>query len=145
MNRARTIVVIGCAFVAVAAFAQTPREDAHHLAAVLGQAADAAYCVAPLDIPSVDRGSAPGQQSTCTAEASCGSDPAVSCVGSSSCTAADRACPEERGHVTCDGVVTWCAMQCPSTCVATCTRFEDCLAQCGTYWFCASGGVCMPY
>jgi len=58
-------------------------------------------------------------KSQCTATANCASG-TVSCQGNnspSSCTAVDRNCAVgEPGHVTCDGVTTWCPTACPCTC-----------------------------
>jgi hypothetical protein len=57
-------------------------------------------------------------KSLCTATANCGDGTMVSCssnTSTSSCSAADHNCPEV-GHVTCDGVTTWCSNPCPCTC-----------------------------
>lgn len=58
------------------------------------------------------------EKSLCFAGASCGSY-SITCTGNNSttsCSAADRNCPYERGHVTCDGVTTWCNEPCPPDC-----------------------------
>jgi hypothetical protein len=58
-------------------------------------------------------------KSLCFAGASCGSY-SITCTGNNSttsCSAADRNCAVgQRGHVTCDGVTTWCNEPCPPDC-----------------------------
>jgi hypothetical protein len=86
-----------------------------------------------------------GQLSLCTATANCASG-TVSCEDNTdpaSCTGVDRNCSAgEPGHVTCDGVTTWCPTACPCTCAQlqaacaaecypcpytfNCTNPEDC-------------------
>jgi hypothetical protein len=60
----------------------------------------------------------------CTASATCRDGSTVSCEGnnsSASCTAVDSQCPwGEQGHVTCDGVTTWCP-----ACPFNCSQAED--------------------
>ena len=51
-------------------------------------------------------------KSFCSAD--CGADPAISCTASV-CSAFNRSCSAERGHIVCDGVTTWC----PSACACT--------------------------
>lgn len=70
----------------------------------------------------------------------------VSCNGSV-CSAYNRNCPNEQGHVTCDGVTTWCPTTCPPSgctpfqcrqpckvpgCVSVCVDLEacECETQC---------------
>lgn len=48
-------------------------------------------------------------KSFCSAD--CGADPPVSCNGNV-CSAYNRSCSAERGHVTCDGVTYWCPTVC---------------------------------
>jgi hypothetical protein len=72
--------------------------------------------------------------SLCTATAHC-STGTVFCSGNNSvtsCSAADRNCPSEQGHVTCDGSTTWCQPVCPcgrDVC-CTCDQTGDCFACC---------------
>lgn len=57
-----------------------------------------------------------GEKSQCSAQATCRDNSTVSCQGNSSCSAVDSQCPwGEGGHVTCDGVTTWC-IPCPFNC-----------------------------
>ncbi len=70
-------------------------------------------------------------KSLCTASANCGGGVTVNCSSNtsvSSCSAADRNCNSEQGHVTCDGVTTWCSPACPACPDTWCT--EDCDSQC---------------
>lgn len=63
-----------------------------------------------------------GEKALCSATASCGDGTTVYCESNnsvSSCSAADRSCPE-RGHVTCDGVTTVCPTPC--ICDLNCTE-----------------------
>ena len=73
--------------------------------------------------------------SACTATANCESG-TVYCEGNNTCSAYDRLCSSEQGHVTCDGVTTWCPTSCPTTCgpqcqsCETCNQTWDCFACC---------------
>jgi hypothetical protein len=119
-------------FVSVAAFAQTPSHPPltqEALAAILGQPAASSCATQPSGVRQVARRPAIlTGKSACTATANCGSDPARSCSGNSSCTAVDRDCSvNEQGHVTCDGVTTWCPTVCPSPCAGlTGTQYQCC-------------------
>jgi hypothetical protein len=67
-------------------------------------------------------------KSLCTATANCSGGGTVTCssnVSTSSCSAADYSCPEV-GHVTCDGVTTWC----PGTCFDCSTEEQNCAFNC---------------
>lgn len=59
------------------------------------------------------------EKALCVAGATCGGY-SISCSGNNSttsCQAWDRNCGiGERGHVTCDGVTTWCNEPCPPDC-----------------------------
>ncbi|HEY7213607.1 MAG TPA: hypothetical protein VIC28_03205, partial [Thermoanaerobaculia bacterium] len=61
----------------------------------------------------------PGTKSLCSATANCASG-TVYCednTNPANCTGVDRNCAVgEPGHVTCDGVTTWCPTGCPCTC-----------------------------
>jgi hypothetical protein len=68
----------------------------------------------------------------------CASGP-ISCEGNSSttsCSSADPNCPDEQGHVTCDGVTTWCPDACPPGCGAD---------FCNGDWACSSECYPCPY
>lgn len=74
-----------------------------------------------------------GEMALCTATANCGIG-TVYCEGNNStasCTAVDRNCPEV-GHVTCDGVTTWCANDppCPGCGEDWCQDESNCAANC---------------
>ena len=80
-------------------------------------------------------------KSLCSAVANCESG-TVSCssdASSTSCSAVDRSCPGERGHVTCDGVTTYCPTEC--TCSGTPQQIFCCrCAQLGTCFDCCKCG-----
>ena len=65
-----------------------------------------------------------GEKALCSSTAACGGGVTVSCNSNSSttsCSSADRSCPE-RGHVTCNGVTTWCPDPCPCSASVSCGR-----------------------
>ena len=67
---------------------------------------------------------------TCNAHATCGSQPDVSCSGTSSCHPESRNCASlESGYVKCDGVTTHCSHDpaCTQGCI---TDYIDCLDSC---------------
>ena len=64
---------------------------------------------AQLDLVSVER---TGTHTRCMVTASCGSYN-ISCSVAGRCSGHDRACPSFQGHVTCNGVTTWCDPPCP--------------------------------
>lgn len=73
-----------------------------------------------------------GENALCTASASCGSY-TIACQSNSSptsCSAADRNCPGEQGHVTCDGVTTWCSETCDECPQGWCDGDADCAWNC---------------
>jgi hypothetical protein len=73
-----------------------------------------------------------GEFALCTATASCGSYN-ISCQGNNSttsCTATDRNCPGEQGHVTCDGNTTWCSETCDGCPPGWCDGEEACASNC---------------
>lgn len=79
--------------------------------------------------PAAKRPAAGQEKALCFAGASCGSY-SITCTGNNSttsCSAADRNCDiGERGHVTCDGVTTWCNEPC-----VNCDQLEqDCAWSC---------------
>lgn len=82
-----------------------------------------------------------GEQALCTATASCAFGGTVYCEGNNStasCSATDGNCSwGEVGHVTCDGVTTWCGGEC---CPASfCTREFQCYQGC---WPCNYNYTC---
>ncbi len=145
--RNRWIVACTLLFVSVAASAQTPSQvplTSQVLAAILGESVATGSCATlktgtPAPVERVDY----GQQSVCTAEASCGGDPPLSCSGNSTCSTVDRNCDiGQRGSVTCDGVTTYCPLcPCDDTPVCCrCDRYGDCMSCCrcagGTFSSC---------
>lgn len=71
--------------------------------------------------------------STCTATATCGTHPDISCDGEEVCLARDRSCqfggPNENGFVECDGERTDCPQD--SACASDCVhQYDACIAQC---------------
>lgn len=151
------IVACSLLFVALAGFAQTPSPSQasalppltpQALAAILGQPAPATGgCAAQQNavLKAAVQRQGSGEKALCNATASCGSY-SISCSGnlsSSSCSAADRNCSAgERGHVTCDGVTTYCDCPCGGTVqeqmCCTCDVTGDCFACCR----CAGGSRC---
>jgi hypothetical protein len=69
----------------------------------------------------------------CSASALCGDGSIVSCDGFQSpfsCSAADKSCPNEQGHVVCDGTTKWCSNSC---CSIDCVNDEwNCSMECGS-------------
>ena len=80
-------------------------------------------------------------KSLCSARANCQYFGSVSCssnVNSASCSAVDAACPGEPGHVTCDGVTTYC-----EDCQCTQGSFRDqACCRCSITGECADCGFC---
>jgi hypothetical protein len=70
------------------------------------------------------------EKAQCSASATCRDGSTVSCEGNNStasCTGVDSQCPwGEQGHVTCDGVTTWCPA-CPFNCAVA---EENCSRGC---------------
>src|SRR4051794_7891556 len=67
----------------------------------------------PAPVNAAKRPAIRGEKALCFAAASCGSY-SMPCTGNNRTTrwsSVDRNCPE-RGHVTCDGVTTWCNEPC---------------------------------
>jgi hypothetical protein len=132
----RKAFIIACImlFVSALGFAQTPSVaplPSEALAAILGQT-DSGDCAAaqPEVVLAAKRPS--GQyKALCFAIAFCASG-SVSCYGynsTTSCSAWDRNCSiAERGHVTCDGVTTYCPTVC-SPC-ELCAARGDCISCC---------------
>ncbi|HEX4965303.1 MAG TPA: hypothetical protein VF173_31125 [Thermoanaerobaculia bacterium] len=121
-------------FVSVAGFAQTPSKaplSSEVLAAILGQPAGSCGTQQNELVFAAKRPKG-WEKSLCNATANC-SPGTVSCGGNNSvtsCSAADRNCAVgERGHVTCDGVTTWCPTTCPAPC-STGTVIQRACCQC---------------
>jgi hypothetical protein len=127
MTRAR-VLAYALALFGLAGLAATPGTAAQPVLFV-EQGSPAGLCAAPETIAAGVGG--PGQLSSCNATAECFPG-TVSCSGNSTCSAFDRNCTAgERGHVTCDGVTTWC----PQTCggfdwCPACNETGDCFACC---------------
>ncbi len=132
------IAVFALLFVWASASAQTPsqaRLRSEVLAQILAHPGAAGSC-APQ--PSGVRLAVAGQEKAlCSATATCQSG-TVSCssnTSATSCSAVDRNCANgERGHVTCNGVTTWC----PTACA--CSQISDAVAQ--QCCFCEQTGDC---
>jgi hypothetical protein len=113
-----SLAFVALVLIASSVWAETGAKPAARTFSAADQAFLASLAVKPVAKaparPSGARGKA-----LCAAAASCGSY-SISCSGfnsSASCTAVDRNCGiQERGHVTCDGVTTWCNEQCIPTC-----------------------------
>jgi len=132
-------IAVAVLFVWVSASAQTPSQPpltSEALAQILAQPGAAGSC-APRS--SGVRLAAAGQEKAlCTATATCASG-TVSCssnTSTTSCSSADRNCANgEQGHVTCNGVTTWCPTNCP--CTGTPRQISCCLcAQSGDCYHC---------
>jgi hypothetical protein len=134
-------VVLACicilAFGSAAGFAQAPSEAPINLAAILDQPAVSGACpTSQSGALFAARGAKPGSKPgfmKAYCEALCGQDPVVSCSGSS-CSAVNRNCPNEQGHVTCDGTTYWCSEPCPADCGSPfccgCENTGSCFACC---------------
>ncbi|HEV7505468.1 MAG TPA: hypothetical protein VGS07_11190 [Thermoanaerobaculia bacterium] len=94
----------------------------------------ASLAIVPAGIPAPELAAkrpAIGKKSACSATANCGGGVTIMCNGLSSCSAADRSCPSERGHVTCDGVTSQCSPACSGECPPDwCTGEDACAFQC---------------
>lgn len=66
----------------------------------------------PLDLASVER-TGNGSATRCSVTASCDGYSINCSVSGTGCSGHDRACPSFQGHVTCNGVTTWCEPACP--------------------------------
>lgn len=158
MKKEAVIACVICTLAfAAAGLAQPPREaplPPEALAAILGQSPS---CPTPQS-EAVLAAAKPGRPGfgplkSCNATATCESG-SVSCSvpgAGGTCTFANRNCDiDEPGHVTCNGVTTWCPTDCPCddrpvccTCFATgdcfaCCRCDggsigSCLSQCGGF------------
>jgi hypothetical protein len=137
--------ILAClvALIAVAGFAQAPSENsslpsmlAAPPVATSPAAPDGAVFAANRKVPT---------KSSCTASCGSGSMP-VSCSGSGSCSAVDRDCgSNERGHVTCNGVTTYCSASCACGTVCTCSApcfSTPCDSGGGYIIDCSSWGIC---
>ncbi|HEV2852291.1 MAG TPA: hypothetical protein VHC97_05755 [Thermoanaerobaculia bacterium] len=70
----------------------------------------------PDPVPAAKRPGRIGEKALCNATARCSDGSTVYCesnVSATSCSAVDNNCPNEQGHVTCNGTTTWCP-PCPS-------------------------------
>lgn len=144
----RKVWFLACTMVLISAagFAQTPSVAPltnEALAAILGPAAVHGACAVPQnEAVFASNRSRAGLAKSCSATATCGTDPSVSCSVTGTggtCTFANRNCNGgEQGHVTCNGVTTWCPTICPpSTWCQKCDDTGDCFACCR----CDGGGA----
>jgi hypothetical protein len=111
----RVLILVGLiALVTAPCFAQAPSAAPVNLAAILGLPGDAG--APPQSHILFLAGGGTGHPLDVTCTATCGSDPSVSCTATSgTCTAVNRSCSAERGHVTCNGVTTYCSATCACT------------------------------
>ena len=143
----KKVVILACtlALLAVAGFAQTPSVaplTSSALAAILGEPAAAGACPLPqTGVLFAAQRPGSGFLKTCSATATCGTDPSVSCTYSGSggtCSFHNRSCPTWQGYVTCNGVTTSCPTPCPPSQWCTqCDQTGDCYACCR----CGGGGA----
>lgn len=105
------------------AMAARPSQSAPALSTFLASLAT------PTPVSAAKRPAIP-EKSLCAAAANCAGGGTVSCssnTSTSSCTAVDGNCAvNEPGHVTCDGVTTWC----PNTCFNCDTLEQECSWEC---------------
>jgi hypothetical protein len=132
------VVAIALLFVSVAGFAETPTKaplPAEDLAMILGETAPGGACgalgAAQAGVPTPHF-----MTTTCTVTCPSGN---VSCMSAGTCTAVDRNCVSslEPGHVTCDGVTTYC----PTPCCTGTFRQQECCA-CNITGDCVDCCVC---
>jgi len=85
-----------------------------------------------------------GQKSFCSAN--CWDTGTVSCSGTS-CSAVNGNCPSEPGHVTCDGITTWCPNPCPCDPDFCANEEADCAFTCDpcSYNFTCSESTCTSH
>ncbi|HYO14197.1 MAG TPA: hypothetical protein VE685_13460 [Thermoanaerobaculia bacterium] len=134
MKKKAWIVACLLALASAAGFARTPSETPVNIAAILSQPAFSGACPSPQSevLFAAARIGTGLEKATC--EAHCGTDPAVSCSGTT-CTGADRSCPGERGHVSCTTNNVTTTVNCLSPCpisgnCQTCNDTGDCFACC---------------
>jgi hypothetical protein len=112
----------------VSGFAEAPSQaplTSSSLAKILAQAGVTGSCAMPQGEVLF---AATGAKSVCSASANCASG-TVSCYDNTNpadCHGFDRSCPGEQGHVTCEGVTTWCPTQCPCECCSGTFRQQAC-------------------
>ena len=127
--------IIACTLLLVSAagFAETPAPlTSEALAAILGQPAGSCDPQQSKALFAAGRPGTGQEKSLCTATADCWDGNTVSCQGNSSCTAKDRSCSTGwEGHVTCDGVTTFCsAPTCRDYACERCSAHGLCIACC---------------
>ncbi|HEX6900553.1 MAG TPA: hypothetical protein VF789_12590 [Thermoanaerobaculia bacterium] len=82
-------------------------------------------------------------KSTCSASATCGGAPSVSCNGSSTCSAVDQNCSVgQRGFVLCDGLRYDCSSTCSNP-TNPCDQLNQQYPGC-SYTYDPVGGCCIP-
>jgi hypothetical protein len=151
MNRAILACICILVLCSAAGLAQAPSEAPFSLAAILNQPAlsptSSDSCANSQSAVLFDPMGATGrpglEKAACSATANCGSDGFVNCTGSYDCSVVDRNCPTEQGHVTCDGVTTWCpACNCSTNWCCICSNTANCAACCrcegGSFLYCTA-------
>lgn len=136
MGLGLSLSLVALSLLAFPALAESPPQavkalsaaDQTFLASLASMRAPAATPAAKHPRTGPRTGSRPGlEKALCSASASCHDGSTVSCEGNSSCSTVDSQCPwGEQGHVTCDGVTTWCP-----ACPFNCSQAEDeCYSWC---------------
>ncbi|HWM89398.1 MAG TPA: hypothetical protein VN493_01380 [Thermoanaerobaculia bacterium] len=113
------------------AIAETKVPQVARILSAADRAFLASLAAMPLAPASAAKGPEVGTLALCTAIASCGTYN-ISCQGNNSttsCTAVDRNCPQ-KGHVTCDGVTTWCNEECEGCEPGWCDNEAACASSC---------------
>lgn len=139
----KKLAIVGAVLLVVAGLATFPSQ------AVAGSPQDAPMLsaeafLATLAVPEMTPAPEPPKgldpvRKTCTATATCGSSPPVTCNGSSTCTSVNRNCANNvRGWVVCDGSLTWCPGLCGCDAV-----FQECENSCPNQ--CVKQFQCSPY
>lgn len=108
-------------FVAATGFAQAPEPGSAVLARVSTPTANS--CSLPEGEAVLEALQRIGQEKDTTCTVTCGTYPQVTCTVSGTCTGVERSCPGERGHITCNGVTTYCPA-CPICTEGSITWYE---------------------
>jgi len=124
--------------------AQTPNRAPltnSSLAKILAQPAVAGSCAMPQGEVLF---AAIGTKSVCSASANCESGTVIcyDYTNPANCQGFDRSCPGEPGHVSCDGVITWCATSCPPPPCSTGTLRQRACCSCAETGDCPSCDFC---
>ena len=129
-----SVALIAFGFLVSPVLAAGPRQQEERVLTAADQAFLISLAAQAPKAPAARRASAGAEKSLCNATANCGGGVTVSCSGNASvtsCSAADRNCGVgEQGHVTCDGVTTWCPGTCSGCPADWCTYQQDCADSC---------------